>query len=107
MVFFTTNDPLHRNVYLPNNSWKHIQDRHPEFSTWGCLKGVIGQPDIITDSVRKTDRDIYYKIGALDTYPSLYVAVVVGFNKNDGVIITAHLSEYIQVGPGGYKYGSK
>lgn len=106
-MYFKIKDPFKREIILPDDSWKHIQDRHPEFDTPMSIEIAVTTPNVIAPDARKTDRDIYYKIGALKSYPPLYVAVVVGFKGNGGRVITAHLSDAIRVGPGGYKYVSK
>lgn len=106
-MYFKIEDPLGREIVLPSGSWNHIQERHPEIQTPNCVEITVATPNIIVPSARKTDRDIYYKIGAHNSYPPLYVAVVVGFRGDEGTIITAHLSGPVSVGAGGYKYVSK
>ncbi len=106
-MYFKIDEPLNREVSLYKDDWQHVQDRHPEFKTWYPLEITVKNPNVIVSSQRKADRDIYYRLGALKTYPKLYVAVVVGFTGNDGRIVTAHLSDEIKGGSGGYKYVSK
>lgn len=108
-MFFKIEDPLKREIVLSSGSWEHVQQRHPEFTTWKSLEITIQNPNIIGQNPdsRKPNRDIYYKLGALDVYPPLYVAVVVGFKGDQGSIVTAHLADDIRIGPGGYKYVSR
>lgn len=106
-MYFKVEDPTKRKISLYEDEWKHVQDRHPEFKTWGSLEATAKNPNVIVSSGRKANRDIYYRLGALNTYPPLYVAVVVGFAGIEGKVITAYLSDGIKVGPGGYKYVSK
>ncbi|MDR9755633.1 MAG: hypothetical protein ACN4A7_04575 [Thermacetogeniaceae bacterium] len=109
MIFVNIKDPLDREVSLPEDAWKHIQEGHPELSSWTSISLTIQEPNVIASSSRKANRDIYYKLGALDTYPPLYVAVVVTFwEKRRGIVTTAHLSGNIKsVGSGGFKYVSR
>ena len=58
-------------------------------------------------SLRKANRDIYYKEGVLSGYT--YLSVIARFSSNNiGTIVTAHPADYLrQPGTGGYKYVSK
>lgn len=108
MFHFSTNDPLGRKILLPDHSWQHIQYGHPEFATWTSVETTVNKPNVVRQSVKKPDRDIYYKLGALGTYPPLYVAVVVGFKGDTGNVITAHLTaDFGVVNSGGIKYVSR
>ncbi len=106
MILFKTTDTLNRNIYLPDFSWNHIQEEHQEFTSFASISTTIEAPNVIIPDVRKNNYDIYYKLGALSTYPWLYVGVVVRFYKvNLGKIVTAHLTDEMrEAGPGGFKY---
>lgn len=102
-MIFSTEDPLGKSITLPDNSWKHIIDRHPEFTSATPVQLSVENPNVIRQSTKNPDSDIYYSLGTHPKYPRFYVATVVAFSGDQGEIHTAHLSR--NMGSGGvFKY---
>lgn len=107
MIFVTT-EPFGRQVILSATAWQHVQQAHPEFTHWAPIKETVEKPNTIGISAKNEAREIYYRLGALERYPNLYVAVVVGYEGEGGRIKTAHLADEVaKIRAGGFKYVSK
>lgn len=91
---FTTKDIYGRKVSLYSSVWEHIQREHHEFTNWKPLMLTVEEPNVIGISKLSITREVYYKIGAHEKYPNLYVAVVTEFDQSFGKIVTGHLAAF-------------
>jgi len=92
MILLKAKDPLSREIVLEDTQWNHIVLRHPEMSEmFDELPGLISTPDIIVESTRNHQINIFQKkIG------EYYLSLVVQAYKN--FIITGYLSFKIKKG---------
>lgn len=83
-----------RRVILHEERWNHhIQRRHPELI--GCLRRVentLRDPAFVYQAGELTSTHLYYRLGAIDRFRHLYLAVVVRLDLEPAQVRTAYLT---------------
>lgn len=97
-VIFETTDPRGKKVTCTEEVWLiHVLDGHPEMEGLeNIVKQTVEAPlySMIYQDRDYPERNIYY--GQKSKY--VYVKVVVEFLKDDGVLITAYLTDSVKPG---------
>jgi len=81
-----TTDPDRRLVVLDRPGWNHIQQKHPDLGVPPqAVLRVVGEPDERMAG-RQRGEEWFYRRG---TGPSTWIKVVVHYEGNRGLIVTA------------------
>lgn len=95
MYLFDTSDPNGRRVVLRQSTFqKHILDERNRQEFAGYVEAIrltIEKPHLIKPSSLAPRANVYFRKGALELYPDLFVKVPVWFAGGKGTVSTAQL----------------
>ena len=84
-------------VYLPDERWVHIVDKHPEIKRYITkIREVLIYPDIVKLSKKDGKSHLYYKFFP-EIYSGKYLLVVVKHNR-EKFIVTCFVTDKIKEG---------
>ena len=100
-VIWEQSDPKRRRVKLLEKTWsEHVQLDHPEIPASPPLREAVADPDYIVMEQRvEGSSSIYYRLGGIEGFPHLNLAVVVQWHEDErGQVSTAYVTKSPKMG---------